>query len=70
MRATKFQGAPFQGMEETRRLTGLSRNNLYEGAKNGTYPAIKSGNRILFNVPALLEKLQCMSIRNKENTEK
>lgn len=60
-----FKDAQFQGVPEAQRITGLSRSALYAGANNGIYPHIRSGNRILFNIPRLLEVLDEQST-NKE----
>lgn len=57
MKAAVHNGAPFQGVQETYRLTGISPRILYEGANSGRFPHIRVGNRFLFNVPALLEIL-------------
>lgn len=62
MNVRTFKEAPFQGLKETQARTGLSRAMLYAGAKDGTFPSIRSGNRILFNVPRVLEVLEKMSI--------
>lgn len=62
---TNYQGPTFQGIAETRKITGLARDVLYRGAKTGAYPCIKSGNRVLFHVPALLEVLE-QQARNGE----
>lgn len=53
-----YTGPVFQGVAQTRRITGLARDMLYRGAKTGEYPHIKSGNRVLFNIPALLDVLE------------
>lgn len=53
-----YTGPVFQGVAQTRKITGLARDMLYRGAKTGEYPHIKSGNRVLFNVPALLDVLE------------
>ena len=52
-----FSEAQFQGLPEAQRITGLSRSALYAGANSGIYPHIRSGNRILFNIPRLLAVL-------------
>jgi hypothetical protein len=57
MKTSKFPGAAFQGVRATQEITGLGRNALYAGAASGHFPCIRQGNRILFNVPALLELL-------------
>ena len=53
-----YDGAVYQGIPETMKITGLPRALLYENAKTGAFPHIRSGRRILFNVPALLEELE------------
>lgn len=58
MKATIHHDAPFQGVHEAARLTGVSPRVLYEGAKSGRFPHIKSGKRLLFNMSALLEILE------------
>ena len=60
-----YTGPVFQGVAQTRKITGLARDMLYRGAKTGEYPHIKSGNRVLFNVPALLDVLE-QQARNGE----
>lgn len=60
-----FEGAQFQGIPEAQRITGLSRSALYAGAKSGEYPHIRSGNRILFNIPKLLAVLDEQSASTK-----
>lgn len=70
MNKRTFKEAPFQGVKETQAQTGLSLSVLYNGAKDGTFPHIRCGNRILFNVPAVLEVLQEMSTgAKKEGTQ-
>lgn len=67
MKANVHTDAPFQGVTETSRITGASTGFLYEGAKSGRFPHIRSGNRILFNVPALLEQLDRESKSSANN---
>lgn len=55
---TNYTGPVFQGISQARKITGLARDMLYKGAKSGEYPHIKSGNRVLFNIPALLDVLE------------
>jgi hypothetical protein len=57
MNIVTFEGAKFQGVLETQKITGLSKATLYGGAKTGAFPHIRSGNRILFNIPRLLAVL-------------
>lgn len=47
-------GKPFQGIRETANSTGLSQYFLRKGVKAGTIPHIRSGEKILINVPALM----------------
>ena len=48
---------PFLKITDCARVTGLSCFYLRNGVKDGTVPHIRSGNKILVNVPALLQKL-------------
>lgn len=48
---------PFQSIKETVKTTGLSAYYLRRGCKDGTVPHIRSGNKYLVNVPALLRLL-------------
>lgn len=61
--------APFQGVHEASRQTGCSTRFLYDGVKSGRLPHIWSGNRILFNIPALLEVLNEESMKTKRMEE-
>lgn len=61
-----YTGPVFQGVTQTRKITGLARDMLYRGAKSGEFPHIKSGNRVLFNIPALLDVLDRQA-RNGED---
>ncbi len=63
MNIVTFEGAKFQGVLETQKITGLSKAILYEGAKTGLFPHIRAGNRILFNIPKLLTVLDEQSTR-------
>ena len=56
-----YEGACFQGYQETMKITGLSRATLTRGRDQGIFPHIKSGTRTLFNIPALLEVLKKIS---------
>lgn len=49
-----FKGAPFQGVKETANTTGFSQFSIRQGIKAGTVPHIRSGKKILVNVPAFL----------------
>lgn len=55
--------APFQSVKDTCKTTGLSQFYLRNGCKDGTIPYIRSGSKILINVPKLLDML------NKESEE-
>lgn len=47
----------YQSINDTAKETGLSRWFLRAGVKAGTIPHIQSGNKVLVNVPLMLEKL-------------
>lgn len=53
----------FQTIPEAAQTTGLSQYFLRHGAKNGTVPHTRSGNRILINVPLLLERMDQQSLK-------
>ena len=61
MNKVVYKDAPYQGFPETQKITGLPRNYLQKGLNAGIFPAIRSGNRVLFNVPALLDVLEKVS---------
>lgn len=46
-----------QSVKSTARITGCSEWYLRQGLKAGTIPHIRSGNRILINLPKFLEEL-------------
>lgn len=46
-------GAPFRTIDETARITGLSRDYIRRGVKAGEIPAIRSGNSS--NAPYLVD---------------
>lgn len=48
---------PFMSIKEACMYTGLSQGYLRKGVNDGTIPAIRSGVKILINVPLLMEKL-------------
>jgi len=52
----------FQTISEAARSTGLSQYFLRRGTKDGTVPHTRSGNRILVNVPLLMERLDQQSL--------
>ena len=66
VKINSFADAPFQGVNETQRRTGLSKAALYRGANDGSYPCIRQGKRILFNIPKLMEVLNKQSARDGE----
>lgn len=51
----------FQTISEAAQTTGLSQYFLRRGAKDGSVPHTKSGNRILINVPLLIEQMDRQS---------
>ncbi len=57
------QSAPFQTINETARLTGLSRDYIRRNAKAGVIPAIKVGNgsnaTYMIDTVLFLEQLHC-----------
>lgn len=53
--------AVYQGRKETMRLTGLSRNALMSGERQGIFPHVRVGKRVLYNVPAVLAVLDRMA---------
>lgn len=57
MKAKINPDAPFQGVHEASRITGVSVRILYDGANSGRFPHIRAGNKFLFNIPALLDVL-------------
>lgn len=67
MKGKVYDDAPFQGVHEASRLSGISPRILYEGANSGRFPHIRAGNKFLFNVPALLEVLNEESMKNTKN---
>lgn len=52
----------FQTIADAARTTGLSQYFLRHGTKDGVVPHIKSGNRVLVNVPLLLERMDRQSV--------
>ena len=49
---------PYQTINTAVKTTGLSANYLRTRVHKNTIPFIKSGNRVLINVPALLKQLE------------
>ncbi len=58
---------PFMTIREACDFTGLSQFYLRTGAKNGTIPHIRCGQKILINVPLLLEQLNAQSVQGGED---
>lgn len=48
------RNAPFQKITDACRTTGLSRDYLRNGVRNGTIPSVKSGKVCYINIPAFL----------------
>lgn len=61
MKVSINEGAVYQGRKETMRLTGLSRNALMKGERQGLFPHVRVGARVLYNVPAVLAALDRMA---------
>ncbi len=53
---------PFMTVKEACNTTGLSMFYLRQGVKEGWCPHIRSGNKILINVPLLLDRLNKESV--------
>lgn len=60
--------APFQGIDDTARLTGASRCFVRAGCRDGSIPCVKFGTKYMVNLPAFLEMLDEQS-RNGLNQE-
>ena len=61
-------GAPFQTIDATARITGLSRDYIRRGVKEGRVPYIRgrSGNSAyMVNVPLFLRQLEAESLRGE-----
>ena len=48
---------PFQPIKGAVKITGLSEHFIRQGVANGTVAHIRSGNKIMINIPALLSVL-------------
>ena len=59
----EYKGKPFQGIRETANTTGFSQFSIRQGVKAGTIPHIRSGKKILVNVPAFLNLMDEQSKR-------
>ncbi len=53
---------PFQTIREAVRSTGLSERYMREMHREGNLPHVMSGNRVLVNVPKLMELMNQLSI--------
>lgn len=51
----------FQPIKEAVKTTGLSEWYMRQALKNGTLPHIRTGNKVLVNVPRLLAELDTQS---------
>ena len=62
-------GKQFMSIRETARFTGLSENYIRKEVRLKTMPFIMSGNKVLINVPMLLEQIneQCKRDMSKIN---
>ena len=60
-----MEGKPFQKIGEACRTTGLSQYWLRNGCKDGTVPHIMSGGTYYINIPALLRKLDALSVQEE-----
>lgn len=52
---------PYQPIFLASETTGISQYYLRKGIKNGTIPFVRTGNKYLINVPALLEQMNRQS---------
>jgi len=48
----------YQSIKDTVKVSGLSEFYLRKLLKNGKLPHIKSGNKVLINIPSLLNQLE------------
>ena len=61
-------GAPFQTIDATARITGLSRDFIRRGVKEGRVPYIRGGSgnsAYMVNVPLFLRQLEAESLRGE-----
>lgn len=58
MTRTLYEEAPFQGIRQAARLTGLSQYSIRSGCREGRIPHIKVGAEYRVHVPSLLEMLE------------
>lgn len=60
----KDKKAPFQSINDTAFLTGVSRASIRKGCKAGTIPHIRAGSKYLVNVPKFVELLDRASVES------
>ena len=58
---------PFMGIKEACDFTGLSQFYLRQGCKAGTIPHIRCGQKILVNIPLLIQQLNEQSMPGGED---
>lgn len=62
--ASKVIQPVFQPIKDAVKITGLSEWYMRQALKNGTLPHIRTGNKVLVNVPRLLAELDAQSSHN------
>lgn len=60
----KDKNAPFQSINDTAYLTGISRASIRKGCKAGAIPHIRAGSKYLVNVPKYLDLLDRASVEH------
>jgi len=72
-KGTKNMGSEEMGkkalLREASEVTGMSQWYLRQGAKNGTIPCIRSGNRYVFDIELLEEYLKKLAFENTKKKE-
>ena len=66
-RKIRYEGAAFQPLRETARITGLSESFLRKACWKNVIPYIRVGRDYRVNVPRLLEMLDAMSMGRQTN---
>lgn len=61
MKINTDRNATWQSIRDASFTTGLSAFYIRQGVQNGTFPHIKSGSKVMVNVPKLLEKVEQQS---------
>ena len=64
MTRTQYADAPFQGIRQAARLTGLSQFSIRSGCRDGKIPHIKVGSEYRVHIPSLLEMLENEAARS------